>query len=75
MHQQTPVQQEVPIHAEQLRSPLSDMRPSPSGNQHSNSPPHFQEARQSSGRWWQSVFSYGNCVREYSVWVERMECG
>ena len=37
--------------------------------------PHFPEAGQSSGRVWQSGFSYDNSDREYSEWEERMECG
>jgi hypothetical protein len=40
-----------------------------------NSPPHFYEARQSSGRWWRSGFSFRKSDREYSKWVEGMWCG
>ena len=58
------VRQEVFIHAGQLRSPLCWQHPIPSGNQHSNSPPHLQEARQGSAEVWVAIFSYEDYGKE-----------
>ena len=44
------VQQEVSIHAEQLRNLHFEQHPNPFGDQNAHRTPHFQEARQSSGR-------------------------
>ena len=54
--------QRVSIHAERLRSPHSGMRFGPFGGCLNN--PHFQEARQGSGRGWRSGFSNGKFGRE-----------